>query len=189
MPAYLSSNNIHWYVIHTLLKQEDRAYSNLRAWGVDAFLPKVGEARRNPFTGELSRVVKPLFPRYLFTRFNLNDSLHKVRYTRGVHSVVSFGKHPIQVDDEIMEIIKSRTDDDGFVRLDDGIRVGDEVKIIDGPFKGLLGVFERHIKGAERAMILLKTITFQARVEIQKDCIEKLKPPACAEEPRGLGIY
>ena len=188
MPAYGPSNNIHWYVIHTLLKQEDRAYSNLRAWGVDTFLPRVREARRNPYTEELTYVVKPLFPRYLFTRVNLDDSLHKIRFTRGVHSVVSFGKRPIQIDDEIIEIIKSRTADDGFVRLDDGIRVGDEVQIIEGPFKGLLGVFERHIKGAERAMILLKTITYQVRVEIQKDFIEKLKPSACAEDQRGLGM-
>lgn len=35
-----------WYVVHTNPKQEDRAYSNLRCWGVETLHPKNESATR-----------------------------------------------------------------------------------------------------------------------------------------------
>ncbi|MGH9754026.1 MAG: transcription termination/antitermination NusG family protein, partial [Blastocatellia bacterium] len=77
-----------WYAIQTHPKQENRAESNLKAWNVETFFPRIKDCRFNEFTGEPSYFIKPLFPGYLFSRFALNNLLHKVRFTRGVHSVV-----------------------------------------------------------------------------------------------------
>jgi transcriptional antiterminator RfaH len=169
-------NNVdktRWYAIHTHLRQEDRADLNLRASEVCTFIPKVREARRNPYTGEVTQVIKPLFTGYLFARFNIGDSLHRVQYTRGVHSIVSFGSKPIAVDEEIISVIKSKIGKDGYVRLNEKPDVGDEVAITDGPLKGIVGIFEREIKGTDRAMILLNTITYQVHIQVEKDLIRK----------------
>lgn len=162
-----------WYVIHTLMKQEDRAEANLRAWQVPTFLPRVKEARRNPYTGQTTYFVKPLFPRYIFARFDVSNSLHKIKYTRGVRSVVSFGADPTPVNETIISALEARIGQDGYARLYDKLDSGDEVAITDGPLKGLAGIFERDIKGSDRALILLKAIAYQAHVQVEKDFVKK----------------
>ena len=88
----------HWYVIHTHPKQEDRVCSNMKVLGVPIFNPKTKERRYNQFVNAPTYVTKPLFPRYIFAQFEVNDLYHKVRFSRGVHSVVSFGEGPTPID-------------------------------------------------------------------------------------------
>lgn len=166
-------NHPWWFVIHTHPKQEIRADNNLRAWNVETFTPKLKERILNQWTKETSFLIKPLFPRYIFARFKLNDLYHKIRFTRGIHSLISFGDEPTPVDDEIITLIKSRIEDDGYIRLFDSIEPGDEVIVTGGPLKGLSGIFERETKDQDRVRILLKAINYQAHVYIDKDLIEK----------------
>src|SRR5687767_2301626 len=144
-----------WYVIHTKPKQEARADSNLAAWDVETFNPKVKEWRRNNFTGKLSLVVNSLFTNYIFARFRADSLLHKVCFTRGVHRVVSFGDAPKAVDDEIIALIHSREDADGFVRTEDELVEGDRVIVKDGPLKDFVGVFQKEMGAADRVVLLL----------------------------------
>src|SRR2546423_1337199 len=109
----LFTDEPRWYVIHTKPKQESRADYNLRAWQVETFFPLLKERARS---GKSSYVVKPLFSRYLFARFRAAELLHKVYYTRGVHSVVNFGEQLCHVEDELIDLMKTRRDQDGFVR-------------------------------------------------------------------------
>src|SRR5262245_34582992 len=80
------ANSQRWYVVHTNAKQEDRAANNLRAWQVETFSPRMKERRYNQFTNEPILMTRPLFPRYIFARFEADQLLHKVSNTRGVHS-------------------------------------------------------------------------------------------------------
>lgn len=147
-----------WYAIHTHPKQEKRAESNLLAWDVETFAPSYRQWRGSRARPQSAYSVRPLFTGYIFARFAANgDVLHKIRYTRGVHSIVSMGKTPVALDDMIICIIMSRRDEDGFVKLDDGMRSGDEVVLNGGVFSGFTGVFDRRTKDAERVVILLKT--------------------------------
>ena len=163
-----------WYAIHTRPRQEDRAEMNLRAWQVETFFPKIKDCRFNEFTGEPSYFVKPLFPGYLFARFALNNLLHKVRFTRGVHSVVCVGNDPAPVDDRVIEIIAAQIDATGFVKIGGDLEPGAKVLIQAGPFKGLTGVFERETSAADRIRILLDCVSFQARVEVQRKYVQAL---------------
>src|SRR4051812_38986256 len=107
----------HWFAVYTKARQEDRAASNLTAWRIETFFPRLQEGRRNQFTGQVTHLVKPLFPGYIFANFDALTMLHKVWFTRGVHSVVSFGGDPVPVSDEIISLIRSQVGEDGFVRL------------------------------------------------------------------------
>src|SRR5262245_53951393 len=100
-------STVRWYAIHTHPKQEDRASSNLRVLGVPIFNPKIRERRYNEFSVIPAYVTKSLFPRYIFARFKLKDLCHKVRFTRGVFSIVSFGDEPISIPEEIIGLIQS----------------------------------------------------------------------------------
>ena len=163
-----------WYVIQTHPKQEERALSNLNAWQVETFSPKFRDRRTNEFTGKPTFLTKFLFPGYIFARFKINDLYHKVRFTRGVHSLVSFNDYPSPVNDEIISAIKSRIMDDGFVKIGEDFKPGDEVIINHGPFKNFQGIFQRETKEADRVSILLQTVSFQTHVIISREAIKRV---------------
>jgi transcriptional antiterminator RfaH len=162
-----------WYAIQTRPQEEGRAEMNLMAWGVATLAPKIKESRHNQFTGKPTHFTKPLFPRYIFARFDAETLQHKVSYTRGVQSVVSFNNRPLEVDDEAIALIRSRMDEDGFVRLENEPKPGDEVMINNGSLKGLNGIFDKRIKGTDRVRIFLQTVSYQAHVTINKSLVQQ----------------
>lgn len=163
-----------WYAIRTHLNQENRAEANLRAWNVEVFYPKIKEQRRNQFSGALTSLTKPFFSRYLFARFNADRVLHKVWFTRGVQSVVSFGGAPSPVEDDIIEFFRGRVDKNGFVQLGEDFNPGDKVIMKGGVFDNLVGIFERQMNDSERVMILLQTINYQGHVIVDRSSLRKV---------------
>jgi transcriptional antiterminator RfaH len=168
-------DSLCWYVVHTHLKQEERTSSNLQTLQhLETLSPKLRVDKYNEFTGQLNQVVKPLFPGYIFARFEFNKFYHRIRFTRGVHSLVLFSNIPTPVDDEIIELIRSRVGSDGFVKTKEELKPGDEVVIRDGRFKNLCGVFESSMADADRVRILLNTVSFQAHVVVNRALVTKV---------------
>jgi transcriptional antiterminator RfaH len=165
-----------WYALSTKPKQEFRAESNLKAWRVETFFPKVNGRRRDCSGERSTTVVKPLFPGYIFARFDLESLLHKVVFTRGVRSVVSFGGTPTMVEDKVINFLQTRVGDDGTVKLDDEFKPGDRVIIQEGHFKNFVGVLDGSVKEVERVRILLLTISSQIHVTVAKDWLKKQLP-------------
>src|SRR5215208_4931854 len=125
-----------WYVVHTNLRQEERADCNLRAWGVETLHPKLKTRRFNEFTGAPTYITKSLFPRYIFAKFNASKQLGKISFTRGVHDVLRFGGKPVSVDEDIIKVVSSRIDENGFVEMGEEmgeLKRGDKVVIKAGP--------------------------------------------------------
>ncbi len=178
-----NEDTLNWYVVHTQPQQEERASFNLRTWGIETLTPKVRVNKYNQFTNKLTRVPKHMFPSYIFGRFRFNAEYHRVRFTRGVHSVVTFTGTPALVEDEIIELIRSRIGPDGFVNtLEEleNLEAGDQVIIKDGRFKGFCGVFDRDIQDSERVRILLDTVSFQAHVVVDRELVHKFSTAMAA---------
>lgn len=173
MPS-LNDDPLSWYVVHTHSKQEVRTSDNLIAWGIETLTPKLQVKKYNQFTGKLTQLVKPLFPGYIFTRFRFNELYHKIRFTRGVHSLVCFSNKPIPVDDEIIDLVRSKIGGDGFVKQFEQLQAGDQVEINDGRFQNFCGVFERETPDADRVRILLHTVTFQAHIVVDRALVNKV---------------
>jgi transcriptional antiterminator RfaH len=163
-----------WYVVYTNPKQEERASDNLRSWGVETLHAKLRTRRFNEFTGAPSFISKPLFPRYVFAKFNALKQLGKICFTRGVNNVVRFGGQPASVDDSIIEILNDRIDQNGFVKRAEELKQGDRVVVKAGPLRDFVGVFEQELKDSERISILLTTISYQGRLVVSRDLIEKI---------------
>jgi len=163
--TYGLCDQMHWYVVRTKPKQEMRAELNLRLWGLETLLPMVRDV---PGDG---RSIQMLFPSYIFARFCASALLPRVRFARGVQTVIGLGEYATPVDDTIIAAIRGRMSDDGFVRIEEP-QPGDTVRIADGPFKSLLGLFERR-RGSDRAVILLATIAATVRVEVASTVIRR----------------
>lgn len=164
-----------WYAVHTHSLQEERAAENLNAWGVQTFAPKYKERRANPYTGRPIYFTRSLFPRYIFARFEAGPMLRKVWFTRGVCKVVGFGEGPVSVEDDIIELIKSRVGEDGFVQFnEDALKPGDKVVVQDGPLANLEGIFERDVEDGDRVLMLLTAINYQGHVTIERQLLKKI---------------
>lgn len=171
--SYLGESKQCWFLIHTHPRQEERTTQNLRAWKIETLAPQIRDWRHNQFTGSRVAMVKPLFARYVFARFDLERLFHKVRYTRGVRELVSFGEGPVQVDPQIIDLVRSRIGKDGFAKLGDDLTPGDMAVIKEGALKDFTGVFAREINDSERVELLLTTVSYQARVYIQRSMLRK----------------
>jgi len=162
-----SGDSRFWYVLFTKPHQENRAVENLSAWGVETLAPKL-KAR------EGTNALRPLFPCYIFARFNPATMLPKIRFTRGISYVVSFGGIPAIVPDEIIEAICQRMDSTAVVREIGTLQPGDSVIIESGPLRDFKGVFEEELSDKERIRILLTTVAYSARVKVSKYDVRKL---------------
>lgn len=172
--SLINTDTLSWYVVHTHPKQEDRANTNLKSLRIETLEPRLRVNKFNEFTGKLTQIVKPLFPGYIFSRFRYNELFHKVRYTRGVHSLVSFNNKPAPVDDEIVELVRAQMGSDGFVKTLDDLKAGDEVRINNGRFQDFRGAFERGMPDSSRVRILLNTVSFQAHIVVDRALVTKV---------------
>jgi transcription elongation factor/antiterminator RfaH len=163
-PTISSETCPHWYVVHTKAHQEIRAEMNLLRWGLEVLSPKLRNTRAPPGSA-IYPGVAPLFPGYIFARFDAELLLGKVRNTRGVHSVVGFGEYATPVEDEVIHLIQSRLQPDGMVCVP-RLRPGEPVQVVDGPLQSLAGVFERELRREDRVQILLNTMYGQLRVQL-----------------------
>src|SRR5262249_2327777 len=165
----LSRENMFWYVVKCKPHQERVAESHLRRAGIITFYPQIKEpkiVRRRQHI-----CINALFPGYLFAQFNIEHDYRLVIYSRGVHRVVSFGPTPAVVDEELIRAIKDRLCN-GYVTIPEGaFRPGQMVRIQDGPLQGMEGIFERQIPGYQRAVLLLRAISYQAKVVVDLEDI------------------
>jgi len=167
------AESCQWYVLRTHHNQEERVNNNLRAWGLETLHAKLRTRRYNQFTGVPTYITQPLFPRYTFAKFNAREQLSKVRFTRGVQDVVCFGESPALVDQEIIDLIRARIDQNGFVKQNDELKPGDKVMISAGPLRNLIGIFERQIKGSDRITILLTAIEYQGHLVVDRNMVQR----------------
>lgn len=156
-----------WYAIHTRPCQEKRAAENLNAWGIETLAPWLPQG--------ISPFPRPLFPSYIFARFDVGKMLHNIQFTRGILSVVSFGGQPAIVLDEVIDTIRKRVDSRGIIVRDTPLlKAGDPVLVGEGPLRNLKGVFERELPDGERVRILLETVAYSAHIEVVRSTVTKL---------------
>mgnify|MGYP005832789553 CR=1 FL=1 len=161
-----------WYVIQTKPKKEKEAASYLAPKGVEILNPLMEDFSVG--IGRVERSAKPLFPGYIFGRFDLEVDYPLVRWGKGVKKVLGFGGYPVPLAEEVIEIIRSRMGPDGVVRKNRDFRQNDVIRITAGPLKDLLGIFDRWVSATERVRILLSLVGYQPVVEVHYSVIEKV---------------
>jgi transcriptional antiterminator RfaH len=148
--------NVDWYLVITKSSKERWVHDQLAAILPEVFLP-MREARI-PRWGRMEWTITPLFPGYLFARFDLEQRYFDVKYTPGGQGIVSAGHDPLAVPVEVIDQIRRRGMN-GVVKLEEAaFGRGERLRVIEGPFRGFEAVFERYLSGAERVAILLSAI-------------------------------
>jgi len=153
-------------------REEERALYFLEEKGFETYLPMMEVVSLRGFKNKTSE--KPLFPGYLFCRFEKEDeSLAHVRWTRGVKKLLPESVNPIPVDNEVVKAIQSLQQKDGVIRQQP-LQKHDSIRIARGPMKDILGVFDYWTSDQGRVKVLLNFINYQASVELHHSLIEKV---------------
>ena len=162
---------MQWYVVQTKPRQEERAQYFLADKGFEAYLPKMEVVS---IRGDKRKLLeKPLFPSYIFTLFDQQESLAHVRWTKGVVKILPVSSRPQPVEKEIVKGIMKLAQKDGVIRKK-SLKPRDKVRIVKGPFKDLLGIFEHWTSDQGRVRVLLSLINYQASVELHHSMLEKI---------------
>lgn len=157
-----------WFVVNLKPKKEFQVERLFEEGGFTIYSPKYLSERK----------VRPFFPGYAFLRFDHPAQFQMVKYTRGVKRVVGNREGPIPVPDEVVTGIRAR-ERDGFVELQkygQAPGVGDEIEVVEGPLKGLRGIFQKDLDDRERVMILMNYVSYQGSLRIEKAKLKKVAP-------------
>lgn len=149
---------MNWYCIHTRPKKESRVASYLSdELGLESYYPRLKQHRTIRRVRRL--VIGPLFPRYLFCRFDLASELRAVKYAPDIIEVVTFGADPAQVDPQIIGQLKSWAGDSvDQITLRAPAAPGDRVEITEGPMRGLQAVLLHDRSDRERVAVMLSLL-------------------------------
>ena len=151
-----------WYTVNTKPQHERVAELSLQKLGVETFYPQLKQ--RKVIRRRAETRIGPLFPGYLFARFQLDTQYRAVTYASGVRNIVTFGTMPATVEDEIIEGIRARLHDGYLTVPAPSFMPGEIIRIQTGPLQGLEAIFVREMSDHERVVLLLRTLTYQARV-------------------------
>lgn len=141
-----------WHLIQCKANESFRAYENLSRQGFECFHP-THKIKKN-VAGKLTTTVAPLFPFYLFAKPSPNTLWSKVRSTKGVLKVVTFGGIPASLSDEFVQNLKNYSEALHLEGPKALFKPGDRVVISDGPFKEIEAIVH-NCKDDERVILLL----------------------------------
>jgi len=167
----------YWYVIHSYSGYENKVKQNLgsriETMGMedhifDVVVPteEVVELR----DGRRRTVEQRIFPGYILVDMILNDeSWFVVRNTPGVTGFVGSGNQPTPLRQEEADKILSRMEEEA-PKVKVSFRIGDAVRIIDGPFTDFLGTVDD--LNLERGKVRLLVSFFGRETPVELDFLQ-----------------
>lgn len=177
-----------WLVINTKPNAERSAVAALSASyrGFEVYYPQV--IRRISHAGSVRDVERPFLPRMLF----VNDDGRRARAIGscpGVSSIMKFGTTLATLGDWVLDLIRARetkaprpnSDEVGsYVDLETRyvpdlahrFKLGEEVRVANGPFRGFNAIFEAQDR--DRAQVAIAIFGTATRMLMKLDQLEKL---------------
>jgi len=172
-----------WFALQVRARHEKNIAEMLRGKGYNPFLP-LYECRRR-WSNRYKMLELPLFPGYLFCRFDVHDRLPILK-TPGVILVLGIAKTPVPIDsaeiDAIRTIVGSGLQSQPWPFL----QVGARVRIEHGALCGLEGVL-LDFRGRHRLVVSVTLLQRSVAVEIDGACVssgQNRRFPAAALRPQ-----
>jgi transcriptional antiterminator RfaH len=156
----------YWACAMIERQRETLALEYLRRNEFQVFYPRLCEQR----VVRHRKVVHtpPLFPGYIFVSIVLG--WHRARWSPGVSNLIMDGVHPARVPDAVIAEIRQRERNGYIVLPRRGLAVGDSVRVVRGPLRGLEGLVDG-MRAHERVAILLAAL---GRIVLPKDDVVAL---------------
>ena len=159
-----------WFILQFKSNSHHQATKNLNRQGFETFLPLHDITSR-----KLSRFIntsKPLFPGYMFIRFDRTESdWHKINNTYGVSRLITFNSILKPISTRFVDNLMKRYDLSGKLLPTQKLKKGDQIKISKGPFANFIATVETY-ETDQRIWILMDLMGRKSKIQTQSDTIQ-----------------
>ena len=138
-----------WFALHVRTRQEAGVAAHLQGLGYEEFLPL--QKTRTRWSDRIKESETPLFPGYLFCRFDPQKRLPILK-TPGVIQVVGYSRQPIPIAETEIEALQALVAAGMPSQPWPYLEVGEQVRIQAGPLRGRTGVLVE-FKGTHRLIL------------------------------------
>ena len=129
-----------WFALYTKPKHEFKAEMQLNDMGIETYLPKITTIKQ--WSDRKKKIVEPLFKSYIFIYADQSERFLSVQ-AKGIIKVVNFNGAPATLPAWQIENLKKLLNLSPEASVTDLIKIGTPVKIIEGPFKGVVGIIAK----------------------------------------------
>ncbi len=176
VPQLAQMDTALWFCVRTQPKHEHIAAAGLqRQLNVNCFAPRV-RYRKMTRRGAVW-FVEAMFPGYLFAEFVYLEQHRRVEYSPGIQGFVQFGDYIATVDSETVAALQEQAGTEDIVTIDPDIKVGQSVRIAEGPLRGLEAIVTRVLPASERIRVLLELLGGQVEAEVPSPKVVPLGRP------------
>jgi transcription antitermination factor NusG len=150
--------NAKWYAFRAKPQKEQSLYKQVLAREIECFFPRV---RVNPVNPRAAKT-RPYFPGYLFVKVDFNETgISTFKWMPFGLGLVCFGGEPASVPDSLIVALRKRLQeiqDKGGLKFD-SLHEGVPIRVMEGPFRGYDGIFDKYLDGSERVKVLLQFLS------------------------------
>lgn len=163
----------YWHALYVRSRSEKKVQTLLEENGFIAYLPLITEVR--DWSDRKKKIEEPLFKSYVFVCSNEREHV-PILNIYGVIKFVSFEHKPVIVPENQILAIKKFVSDyengDGYkMQNDEDLKVGQRVRIINGPMKGLTGRLET-IRNKRHLIVYIDVVGQSIPVHIPRAKVE-----------------
>jgi len=90
-----------------------------------------------------------------------------------VSKILGTGNEPIPISEKVVQTIRDKMGKNNLVKLEEELKEGDALRVITGPLKELMGIFQKKMSDKGRVRILLSLIGVDVPVQILEWQIRK----------------
>jgi transcription antitermination factor NusG len=143
----------YWVAVHVQPRRERLVSLLLRNKGYEEFLPTYrGRSRRTGRLGKVDAQGLPLFPGYLFCRFEPNNLNARIVTTPGVLRILGTPGKPSEVPSEQILALRSIEKAKAICGPFPFLEIGEKVQIANGSLAGITGILTR--TGGQRQLVI-----------------------------------
>jgi transcription antitermination factor NusG len=161
-----------WFAVQVRARYESLAANSLAHQGYERFLPTYRCRRR--WSDRIKELELPLFPGYIFCRFDPQCRLPILK-TPGFVSIVGIAKQPVPIDESELAAIRTLVSSGLSHQPWPYARIGQRVCIECGPLAGLEGILQ-NIKGRQRIVVSVSLLQRSVAVEIDSTWVAPIYP-------------
>ena len=160
-----------WFILQFKPNAHHRAKRNLTQQGFETFLPIHDTTSRK--LSRFRNTSKPLFPGYMFVKFNRAESeWHKINSTYGVSRLITFNSILKSIPSSFVDSLMKRCDLSGKLLSIQKLKNGDQVKISKGPFANFIATVETY-ETDQRIWILMDLMGRKTKIQTPMDTLQK----------------
>ena len=156
-----------WFILQFKSNSHNLAAKNLNRQGFETFLPLHDTTSRR--TSRFINTSKPLFPGYMFIKFDKAKSeWYKINSTYGVSRLITTNSILKSIPAIFVDHLMKRYDLSGKLIPIKNLKKGDQVTVLKGPFANFIATVEKY-EADQRIWILMDLMGRKTKIQTPSD--------------------